>query len=72
MNHITWEMRDYQDSMEVTLAKMSNLEGGNLKKPLTIETRPQVEGLGYQPTVKILTQNCSCVKELEKQKWRRD
>jgi hypothetical protein len=30
------------------------------------------EGWGCHPTVKTLTQNCSCLKELQGWKWRRD
>jgi hypothetical protein len=33
---------------------------------------PQVKKWGCQSTVKILTQNFSCLKELQVQKWRRD
>ena len=34
------------------------------------KTGHQVEGWGCHPTVKTLTQNCSCLKELQGCKWR--
>ena len=34
--------------------------------------RPPVEGWGHPPISKILTQNCSYLKEMQRQKWSRD
>jgi hypothetical protein len=69
----TWEVRDFQDSM-----------GGNLdeipysrEKEFTELTcsrmtdRASREGGGCHSTVKTLTHNCSCLKELQQGwKWR--
>ena len=59
----TWKVRDSQDSMGVTLAKMPNI--GEID-------RASSRGMGYEPTVKISDPELFLLKELQGQKWRRD
>jgi hypothetical protein len=55
----------------MTLAKMFNSGERELKEPtFSRETGPQVEGLGYPPTVKISDPELLCLKEPQGQKWR--
>jgi hypothetical protein len=69
----TWEVRDSQDSKGGTLDEMPNSgERECVKFTSSRKTGYQVEGWGCHPTVKTLTQNCSCLKELQGWKWKRD
>jgi len=57
----------------MTLAEMPN--SGEMepeKNTSSRETGHQVEVWNHQPTFKILTQTCSCLKEMQGQKWSRD
>ena len=50
----TLEVRDSQDSLGLTLAKMSNIWESELEESTsTRQTGPQEKGWGYQPTVKV-------------------
>ena len=50
----TLEVRDSQDSLGLTLAKMSNIWESELEEStFTRQTGPQVKERGYQPTVKV-------------------
>ena len=69
----TWKVRDSQDTLGVTLAQMPKIGRRNLKSLPPVDR----QGLKWRDRVtnlqsKILTQNCSCLKELQGQKWRRD
>jgi len=52
--------------MAVTLAKMTNIVERELKEPsFSRQIGLQVAGLDYNPQSNFLTQNCSCLKELQ-------
>jgi hypothetical protein len=66
-------MEGFQDSMGVILAKMpNNVEMEHEETTSSSQTEPQVEVWQHQPTFKIVTQNCFCLKEMQGQKWSRD
>jgi hypothetical protein len=45
----------------------------NLLRPYPeVRHGPPVEGWGYPPISKILTQNCPCLKENRNKEWSRD
>ena len=54
--------------MQVTLAEMLN-SGGMKPEEITFssQTGPPVEGWDTNPSTKFLTQNCSCLKEIQGQ-----
>ena len=62
-------MRDSQDSMEVTLDTMPNSRERELK---VVRQGIKRKDGGANQQSKSLTQKCSCLKELQGQKWRRD
>jgi hypothetical protein len=69
----TWEMRNSQDSKGGTVDEMPNSgEKEFIESTSSRKTEHQVEGWGCHPTVKKLTQNVSCLRKLQGQKWRRD
>jgi hypothetical protein len=68
----TWDVSKSQDSMQVILAKMPNSGRGNSKSPPSINRQgPKWRNKDTNPQLKFLTQNCSCLKEMQGQKWRR-
>jgi hypothetical protein len=66
----TWEVRDSQVSKGGTLDKMPNSREKEFIEPTSNRNRTSSEGWGYHSTVKTLTLNCPCLKELQGQKWR--
>ena len=53
--------------------KYSTMVRGNLQSPPPLEKQGiKWKGGVVIPQSKTLTQNCSCIKELQGQKWRRD
>jgi hypothetical protein len=71
----TWNVRGSQDSMQVVLAKMPNsaVDWWNLKRPPPVDRQaPQWRDRVTNLPSKFLTQNCSCLKEQQGQKWSRD
>jgi hypothetical protein len=67
----TRDLGDERFSLGVTLAKMPNIREKELEEStsrLFLKWRDRVT----KPQSKFLTQNCSCLKELQGQKWRRD
>jgi hypothetical protein len=66
-------VRDAQDSKGGTLDEMSNSRERDLVKfTSNRKTGHLVEGWGCHSTVKNSDQNCSCLKEVQGQKWRKD
>jgi hypothetical protein len=66
----TWEERDSQDSERRTLDEMPYLgEREHVVPTSSRKTGHQVRD-DVAITVKTLTQNCSCLKELQGWKWR--
>jgi hypothetical protein len=66
-------VRDVQDSKGGTL---DEIPYNGERKP-SESTSIERQGIRWKdevaiPQLKILTQNCSCLKELQGQKWRRD
>ena len=62
----TWEVRDSQNSMGMTLAKVPNNQERELKSPPPVDR----QGLKWRdwvinPQSKLLTQNYFCLKELQ-------
>jgi hypothetical protein len=53
----------------MTLAEYPTKERENLSRPYPeVRHGPLVEGWGHLPISKILTQNCSCLKEIKGQR----
>jgi hypothetical protein len=65
-------MRDSQYSLGITLVKMPNNGERELSLPPADRQGLKWRGRVTNPQSKFLTQNCSCLKELQGQKWRRD
>jgi hypothetical protein len=69
----TWPVRDSQDSKRGTLDEIPNSGEREIVKPTSSrKTGHQAEGWVAIPQSNTLTQNFSCLKELQGQKWRRD
>jgi hypothetical protein len=68
----TWEVRDSQDSKGGNLDEMYySGERELVESTSSKKTGHQAEGWGCHPKSKTLTQNCSFLKELQEQNWRR-
>ena len=66
----TWEVRVSQDSKGGTLDEMPKSREREVREPTSSrKTGHQMREEGH-PTVITLTQNCSCLKELQGWKWR--
>ena len=68
----TWDVRDSQDSKGGTLDEMPHSGEKELVEP----TSSKRQGIKWKDGVvisqsKTLTQNCSCLKDLQGEKWRR-
>jgi hypothetical protein len=69
----TWEVRCSQNSKGGALYEMLNSGEQKLVESISSrKTRHQVRDGVAIPQSKTLTQNCSCLKELQGQKWRKD
>jgi hypothetical protein len=68
-----WDMRDSQDSMLVTLAKILNSLEMELEIPPSVN-RQTLQWRNWDTNLpsKFLTQNCFLLKEMQGQKWSRD
>ena len=68
----TWEVRDSQDLKGGTLDEMPY----RVERELIESTFSRRQGIKWRdgvaiPQSKTLTQNCSCLKELQRQKWKK-
>ena len=69
----TWEVRDSQYSKGGALDEMGNTRERELvESTSTRKTGHQVDGWICHPIVNNSDPDCSCLKELQGQKWRRD
>ena len=66
----TRDLKGSQNPMEMTLAKMLN--SGEMKPKENISRHESHLRHGATHSSKFLTQNFSCLKEMEGQKWSRD
>ena len=65
--------RDSQEPVQLALAEIWNIEEIELEEATPNEYAwLSFEGRGHSHISKILTQNCSCLKEMQGQKWSRD
>jgi hypothetical protein len=69
----TWDEAGSQDSICVTLSKMTNSRDMEPEETTSSSwAGPPVDGWGHQPTLQFLTLNYSCLKVMQVQKWSRD
>jgi hypothetical protein len=69
----SWKVRDSEDSRRGTIDEMPNSGKRELIEfTSSRKTEHQVQGWVAIQQSKILTQNVSCLKELQEQKWRKD
>jgi hypothetical protein len=62
--------RASQDPMSMTLVETPTKGREKLLRPYPeVRHSPPVEAWGHLPISKILTQNCSCLKEIQGQEW---
>ena len=72
MYHTPRKVRASQDSKGGTLDEMPDSRERELIEPISSrKTGHQVRDRVAIPQLKTLTQNCSCLKELQGQKWKR-
>jgi hypothetical protein len=63
-------VKDFQASKGGNLDEMPYSEERELVEPTSIR-KTEHQGMGLPSQSKTLTQNCSCLKELQGQKWKR-